>query len=213
MRVLAGMHKRISGSPFASLAELLTEEPTTLVPTECAVPLEGPVADHTLVVLVHPSCNKCDPVLQQVAALSQSGMVNAFVGVAPKDPEEADRRACSAVVAAGLALRSNRVVEAYAVAKSQLRAMMRDDPVQVLATSMAASPSSIGAALDDATRRTRIAEELVDEHAEGTPALFFNSRLFRGELGHLVFLLQEHPELLAPTRLDRAAPRAEVSPS
>ena len=215
MRVLAGMQRRISGSPFASLAELLTEEPTQLIPTDHAVPLEGPVADHTLTVFVHPSCGKCDPVLQQVAALSQSGMVNAFVGLAPKDPEETDRRACSAVVAAGLALGSNRVVEAYAVAKSQLGAMLRDDPIEVLATSMAVPRPSIESILEDATQRTRSAEELVDAHAEGTPAVFFNSRLFRGELGHLVFLLQEHPDLLAPTRLDRAAPqpRVEVSPS
>jgi hypothetical protein len=105
------------------------------------------------------------------------------------------------------------VVEAYAVAKSQLRAMMTGDPIEVLATSMAAPRPSIESVLEEATERTRRAEKLVDEHAEGTPALFFNSRFFRGELGHLVFLLQEHPELLAPTRLDRATPRAEVSPS
>ena len=43
------------------------------------------------------------------------------------------------------------------------------------------------------------AERFVDDHAEGTPAVFVDSRLYRGELSHLAFLLQEHPELLEPT--------------
>jgi uncharacterized membrane protein len=216
LRVLAGMHRRISGSPFASLAEILTEAPAALIAAECAVALDGPRAEHELAVFVHPSCGKCDPVLQQVRALAQAGMVTAHVGLAPKDPEESDRRACSAVIAVGLAHGPNRLVEAYAAAKKRLRALITGDPVEILTGELTIPRAPIDEALDEARRRTHRAEELVDAHAEGTPALFFNSRLYRGELAHLVFLLEHHPDLLAPTRLDRSGSGRrveEVAPS
>jgi uncharacterized membrane protein len=200
LRVLAGMHRRISGSPFASLAEVLTEPPAEANPIDAAVAVPGPPADHELVVFVHPSCGKCEPVLQQVRALGQAGMVSTFVGLTPKDDDEADRRGCAAVVAVGVAEGGARMFEAYAAAKQNLGAVMRGDPVAALATSMSLSPESITGALDEATRRTRLAEEIVDAHAEGTPAVFLDARLFRGELTHLAFLLEQHGELLDPIR-------------
>lgn len=212
LRVMVGKYRRISGSPFASLAEVLTEPEAALSVDDCAVALGGGTAEHEVVVFVHPSCGKCDPVLQQVWGLAQSGLVNAAVGLAPKDPEEPDRRACAAVVAAGLAHGPETLVGGYAAAKKRLRSMLHEDPVATLAEELSLEPASIEARLEEARRRTAGAEALVDEHAEGTPAVFFNSRLFRGELNHLVFLLQQHPELLAPTRVT-AARASQEAPS
>lgn len=212
--VLAGMHRRISGSPFASLAEILTEQPTGTRGSSCGVALEGPgTAEHELLVLVHPSCNKCDPVLEEVRALVGAGMVNAFVGLVPKDPEESDRSACRAVIAAGMALGPQRLFDAYAAAKKNLRAVVMDDPVSVLAAELSESKALIEGELVGAQRLVQQAEEFVDAHAEGTPAVFFDSRLYGGPLTHLAFLLQSHPELLA-TQLPHDPRRRveEVSP-
>ena len=203
LRVLAGMHRRISGSPFASLAEILTEKPTGLLADLHGVPLGGPGTEHELVVFVHPSCGKCDSVFGEVRALVAGGLVRAYVGLAPKDPEEADRHACSAVVAVGLVLGPERLIEAYAAAKKQLRTLMTEDPVPILAAELSVSEAPVAEAIDAARRIVDRAEGFVDEHAEGTPAVFFNSRLYRGELGHLAFLLQHHPNLLAETSLQR----------
>jgi hypothetical protein len=126
-------------------------------------------------------------------------MVTAYVGLAPKDPDEPDRRACSAVVAAGSSGGPERLIEAYAAAKKQLRAMMTGDPVAVLATELDVDPASIAESVEEAARLTHAAEELVDAHAEGTPAVFFDARLYRGELTHLAFLLENHPNLLVAT--------------
>jgi len=196
LSVLAGMHRRISGSPFASLAEILTEPPTDLDALKCAVALPGTPAEHELVVFVHPSCNKCDAVFAEVRALVEAGQVTAHVGVAPKDPEESDRRACSVIVAAGL--HAGRLPDAYAAAKKDLAAFV-SDPVTFLADQLPSATADREVLLADARGRTDAAETFVDEHAEGTPAVFFNTRLYRGELSHLAFLLQKHPELLAET--------------
>jgi uncharacterized membrane protein len=213
MRVLAGRQRRISGSPFASLAEVLTEPPTALAAGDCAVGLGGDGAPHELVVFVHPSCGKCDPVIQQVRALAHSGMVTAHIGLAPKDAEEADRNACSAIVAVGLALGPERLIEGYAAAKKRLGALKTGDPVEVMAAELSTPRAPIDDTLGEARRRTLRAEEFVDEHAEGTPAVFFDTRLYRGEMGHLAFLLERHPDLLAPTRLARDGSRTEVEAS
>jgi hypothetical protein len=205
LRMLAGRHRRISSSPFASLADLLTESPAALIASDCAV-LAGPRgASHELVVFVHPSCGKCDPVLQQVQALAEAGMVAAYVGLAPKDDDDADRRVCATVMAVGLS--GGSMIDAYAATKKRLGAFTTGDPIATLAGELGVDSRPIDAALDEAVRRTRRAEELVDEHAEGTPAVFFDGRLYRGELPHLAFLLQNHPDLLAPM-----SPRTE-SPS
>ena len=58
---------------------------------------------------------------------------------------------------------------------------------------------------DVALGLVRQAEALEDDHGEGTPAIFFDSRLYRGPLTHLAYLLQEHEGLLAATK-DSTAP-------
>ena len=200
MSVLATMHRRISGSPFAALAELLTEAPTEIRPTTLAVPLGGPGARHELAVFVHPSCNKCDVVFGEVSALVQAGLVTAHMGLAPKDPEESDRAACAAVVAAGLGAAPLQTV--YPAAKKNLKALMNEDPVAVVATSLSIARGSIDAQLKRARHMVEGAERFVDDHAEGTPAVFVDSRLYRGELAQLAYLLQNHPDLLEPIALN-----------
>ena len=197
MAVLSRMYGRISGSPFASLADLLAEAPTSERPADFAVPLGDSAATHEVTVFVHPSCNKCNSVFAEARALMQAGLVRASVGLAPKDPEESDRRACAAVVAAGLSAAPLEV--AYATAKTDLKAMMGADPVAVLTAGLSVDRGAIERSLERAREMVLSAERFVDDHAEGTPAVFVNSRLYRGELSHLAFLLQEHPELLEST--------------
>jgi hypothetical protein len=40
------------------------------------------------------------------------------------------------------------------------------------------------------------AERAVDDHADGTPAIFFDGRPYTAPLAHLAFLIEKHPELL-----------------
>ena len=197
LSVIAGMHRKISSSPFAALAEILTDPPLELSASECAVALEGPAALHELTIFVHPSCGKCDSIFREVRAFVEAGLVEAHVGVAPKDPDETDRRACSAIVAVGL-VDPTRMAEAYGAAKKNLRAMTTADPVEVLATELSIARSSIEASMAEARQRVDQGEAFVDAHAEGTPAVFIDTRLYRGDLTHLAFLLQQHPDLLEP---------------
>lgn len=211
LRILGAMHRRISGSPFASLAEILTEEPRGVRGEDHAVPMPGPAADHELVVFVHPSCNRCEAALVEIQGLLESGLVRIAIGLVPKDPEEADRHMCSAVVAAGIAGAPGTVRAAYAAAKKNLAAVLAEDPVPVLAGELSLSTESIAGALRDARGRVDRAEAVVDAHAEGTPALFFDGRLYRGPLTHLAFLLAAHRDLLEETRAGRIEAPAPTS--
>jgi uncharacterized membrane protein len=196
--VLAGMQRRISSSPFASLAELLTERPTGVEARSCGLPVsESDPARHDLLVLAHPSCNKCDLALQELRVLTQEGLVNSYLGLTPKDPDEADRRACASILAAGLALGPQRLFDLYPVAKENLAALLSGDAVSIM-NDIVKSPTGLEAQLQITTELVGNAEALADAHAEGTPAVFFDGRLYRGPLTHLAFLLQRHQELLRP---------------
>lgn len=210
LRILGAMHGRISGSPFASLAEILTEESRGVDGESYAVPMEGPRADHELVVFVHPSCNRCEAALVEVQGLLESGLVRVAIGLVPKDPEENDRHACASVVAAGLALGPAHVLPAYAAAKKNLRAVMTEDPIRVLSSELSAPRETIEGALGDARQRVERAETVVDAHAEGTPAIFLDGRLYRGPLTHLAMLLANHRDLLDPIKPDASTAAAEV---
>lgn len=199
LRILAGMHRRISSSPFASLAELLTEPPVEERPAELALPMNEPMSAHTLVIFVNPTCNKCDPALRQVQVLAERGSARVLVGLAPKDPDEDERDLCTSVLAVGLARGSSALIGAYRASKQRMRSMLDDDPLEVLTRSLDISKEELTKVWDRARAFALQAEELVGEHAEGTPAVFFNGRLFRGELSHLAFLLERHPDLLEQT--------------
>ena len=60
MVVLAGMHRRISSSPFASLAELLTERPTGVAAGACGLAVNAAGSDSSRSSVLGP------PVVQQV---------------------------------------------------------------------------------------------------------------------------------------------------
>jgi hypothetical protein len=195
MRILAGRQRRIAASPFASLADLMTEETVGLVAAEASVPLGGGAAQHELVAFVHPSCAKCDAMLKQLASLSEADLVRVSVGLAPKD-EGADHRLCTTVMAAGLAGGPQVLQASYGVAKKNLRRMLDEDPLPLVAESSGLAPEAIRERLPGAAALAHEATRLVDAHAEGTPALFFDGRPFHGELTHLVWLLEQHPQLL-----------------
>ncbi|HEY7876249.1 MAG TPA: vitamin K epoxide reductase family protein [Actinomycetota bacterium] len=198
LEVISAMHRRLSGSPFGSLAALTTEVPTGLRGPDYGIRVGGSAAAHELVVFVHPSCNRCAPVMQEMTALAGSGLVDAYLGLVPKDSDDADRDACAAVLAAALGLGAERIFEAYAAAKRRFGSMRVGDAIEVLAEELHVARDEIDPAWAGARARIDLSERLVDAHADGTPAVFFDGRVYRGPLSHLATLLTEHPDLLAP---------------
>lgn len=209
LALLATRHHRASASPFAALAQVLTEAPTGIRGPECGVALAGSGAPHEVVVFVHPSCTGCDPVLREIRSIVTDPQARVFVALAPKDPGGPDGRMCEAIVAAGVALGAERMLEAYAAAKTHLRGMAREDPLDVIAAECGVSRDAIAAALEEARRLVRRADELAADHVEGTPAVFLDGRPYQGWLAHLGVLLAHHPDLLEPltsTEPERTSP-------
>ncbi len=198
LRRLSLSHGRMSASPYASLAQLVTEIPTGLRGSECGIRLDDTYADHELIVFVHPSCGQCDPVLREARSLARAGRVKAFVAVPPKDPDVTDRKLCRALVSIGLSMGADTMVQAYGIAKRNFRRRLADDPVDLLAEELSLPAEALGVPGEDAISLVARAEEFAREHVEGTPAVFFNSRPYGGPLAHLVLLIERHPDLLPP---------------
>lgn len=192
---LTDRHRRIASSPFATLAQLLSEMPTEVSGSNCGVQVAGTDGDHELLVLVHPSCGKCLPVLREVLEVAQAVPVRVFVGVAPKDPTEADRTLSSRLVAAWSALDGHRVVEGYVAAKSVLASLAAPDGTDRLAEQLSIESSAIESHTDRARSLVEAAEAAI-ERASGTPAVFFDSRPLEAPVGHLAYLIDRHPDLL-----------------
>lgn len=192
---LADKQRRMSATPFAGLAEFLTEAPTEVRGPDCGVSLGGG-AGHELVAFIHPGCGRCEPVLREVVAIAGRGWATGFIAIAPRRPEEWDRRVCSALIAVGLSGGAERIAEAYLVAKKNLDRFRHEDPIGFLAAELSISRDDIDGVLDRAEALVRNAEEFADDHVEGTPAIFFDSRPFRAPLAHLEFLLESHPDLI-----------------
>ncbi len=206
---ISGRLRRISASPFGSLADLLTETPSGITGPECGLALAGPGAEHTIVVFAHPSCGKCESVLREVGVLAFNGIARVYVTIAPKDPEESERLACTALLAAALAAGPERVFETYMAAKKGF-GKVTQDPIRVLSDALALETREIEGRLEHARSLVDRAEELADIHVEGTPWVFFDSRSFPGPVPHLAFLLQNHPGLLEPLKASgRARPDAK----
>jgi uncharacterized membrane protein len=200
MKTFVESQQRVASSPFATLAHILTEQPIAMRGADCGIRLEGPPASHELILFVHPSCAACAHTIREAVPLATAGKVEVFLAVASKDREESDRRACDALVAAGLGLGPDAFLEAYSFAKNGLSALA-EDPIPILAEHLSVEPTRIAGGLEAAERVVRRAEELADSYVEGTPATFFDSRLYpyTAPLGHLAFLLERHPELLEAT--------------
>jgi uncharacterized membrane protein len=206
MNEFVASQQRIAASPFATLAHVLTERGTELRGTACGIRLDGPPSPHELVLFVHPTCAQCSRAIDEARSLAASGRADVFVAVAPRDKTQAEREACGAVVAVGLALGSEAMLGSYAHAKKDFTALLAGDPVRILAEELSLPSDRIQGVLKDARGLIRRTEEFAEAHIEGTPAIFFNSRLYpyAAPLDHLSMLLQGHPELLEPTILAAA---------
>lgn len=196
---ISDRHRRIAASPFGSLAQLLTEPPTAVDGPSTAVPVEGSAGEHEVVIFVHPGCGKCLPVLRELLALMQSIPMNVFVGVAPKDATEADRHASSVLVATWMAVPSDGIVDGYSAAKKLLGRLSGGDAAIVLAAELGVDRNEVERWVLPARSLVERAERAVDEHADGTPAIFVDSRPFTAPLGHLAYLIEKHPDLVRLT--------------
>ncbi|MGH2755745.1 MAG: vitamin K epoxide reductase family protein [Actinomycetota bacterium] len=211
MEAMTGSWRKMMASPFATLAQVLTETPTEVRGAACGVAFGPAAGEHELVVFVHPGCSRCEPVLNQAVALADDAAVSLFIAIAPKAAEEAERAACTAVVAAGRSLEPGGIRDAYLAAKGRADDWPWDDPVGVLASALGRSGDGIRSELDAARGLVTRAEELADAYTEGTPAVFLDHRPYRAALGHLAVLLREHRDLLQQLRPGVAdAPAANV---
>lgn len=205
LQALLGRQQRINSSPYATLAHLLTETPTPVRGPDCGVRLDGAAAAHEVVVFVHPTCPPCASVLRQAEALAAGGTAEVFVAIAPRDGRERERRACAALIAAGLARGAGALVAAYLFAKNDHRSLVAGNPLQRVADHLGVEVGVLRDHADDADAIVSTAAAMADEHVEGTPAVFVDARLypFTAPLSHLALLLEHHAELLAATRAGR----------
>ena len=194
--MISDRHRKMAASPFGTLAQVRAEPATEVRGPDHAVPVGDPQGAHEIVLFVHPGCGKCLPVLRELLAVSSVVPMRVFVGVAPKDPVESDRRACSVLAAAWMATTSDRIVDAYVAAKQNLPRLSGTDGAAVLAAELSVDPAAIESRIGAARPLVDLAERVVDRYADGTPAIFFDSRPYPAPLAHLAFLIQHHPELL-----------------
>ena len=199
---LSVTHGRMAISPFASLAQLTTEQPTGLVGSTCGIALGEPSSPDELVVFLHPACNQCEPVLREVRSLARTGNVTVVAALPPKDASE--RALCEAVIAIGLAGGPEDFVSAYGAAKKSFRELIATDPLPELLRELSLSRDGVVPAMTRAREIVGYSEAFAAEHVEGTPAVFFNSLPYRGPLSHLFALLTDHFDLIP--RVSRHVP-------
>lgn len=195
---LSRTHARMASSPFASLAQLGTEQPTQLAGGEVGVALNDNVRGNELVAFVHPACNQCEPVLRELRSIATSRHLSVFVAVPTKD--DGERELCEAIVATGLSADPEAFLRAYAIAKRRFKELTAADPWDVLAMELDLDRATFEAARPTARDLVTRSERFARDHVEGTPALFFASLPFRGPLAHLMTLLNEHADLLPAPR-------------
>ena len=206
MNSLVASHQRIASSPYATLAHVLTEQPTEVRGTACGIRLDGPPSPKEVVLFVHPGCGQCSRTIEEARSLAAAGRVEVFVSIAPREETQGERDACSALVAVGLALGPQMMLDAYGYAKRDFTALLAGDSVRKISVALSLSSDRIEAASEQGLRLVERTEELARAYVEGTPAVFINSRLYpyTAPISHLSFLLEHHPELLEPTHLAEA---------
>jgi uncharacterized membrane protein len=203
--------RRIQASPFATLAQVLSQTPLDLRGAECGISVSSLVPaspqKHELLVFVHPGCSRCWMVMQEMGNLAATGRVDIYLAVAPKDDDENDHKLCSAVIATGLRGGPRAAFQAYLAAKaylSQPGSRRADDPIEAVIGALDEAPPTE----DDfrlAGRLVRVAGELAQSHTGGTPAMFLDGHPVSAPPAHLAFLLSDHPDLLEPLLLARRA--------
>lgn len=209
MRRLFEVQARVSGSPFATLAHLTTEQATSLRGAECGIRLPGPPSPHELVLLAHPTCKQCSVVLPEIAQLAASGATEAYVTILPRYGDGTERRFCEVLVAAGAAGGAEAFARAFSFAKRRFIGLMEEDFTGAIAEEVRLDRASLEASLPAARRMIAHVDAVAEDRVEGTPAMFFDARLYPygAPVAHLAQLLHRHSELL-PARPGVAEPEA-----
>jgi hypothetical protein len=194
-------HTRLLRSPLATLARL-SQEPRLALDGEALGPRLGEAdAPHVLVVLAHPACSHCGPVLEEVEALvsGRRQQVRAHVALAPMDPEDPrDSSACEALTAAGVAWGGEVFLQLFRAAKRDYRQLLEaQNPLALVAAQAGQVPETLAEARGPARSRVHAAATLKQRHARGLPTLFLDGRRCEAPLAHVAWWL-DRPELLEP---------------
>jgi len=209
-------HTRLLRSPLATLARL-SQEPRLALDGAALGPRLGEAgAPHVLVVLAHPACGHCGPVLEQLEALvsARRAQVRLHVALAPMDPDDPrDARACEALAAAGVAWGGEVFLQLFRAAKRDYRRLLEaEDPFALMAAQAGQEPAALAKAWELARARVRAATSLKQRHARGLPTLFLDGRRCEAPLAHVAEWL-DRPELLAPpTSPSEANPEGAHAP-
>jgi uncharacterized membrane protein len=191
-------HTRLLRSPLATLARL-SQEPRLALDGEALGPRLGEAdAPHVLVVLAHPACSHCGPVLEEVEALvsGRREQVRAHVALAPMDPNDSrDSRACEALAAAGVAWGGEVFLQLFRAAKRDYRQLLEaEDPLVLVAAQAGQVPETLAEAREPARARMHAAAMLKQRHARGLPTVFLDGRRCEAPLAHVAVWL-DRPEL------------------
>ncbi|MDQ3914777.1 MAG: cysteine peptidase family C39 domain-containing protein [Actinomycetota bacterium] len=192
--------QRLATSPFSTLAYVLTEPASPVRGEECGFRLPGPPAPHEVVLFAHPSCGQCASTIEELTGLAEAGTVAAYVTILPRFPSGPERVVCEAVVAAGVAFGPAALMHAYFYAKKGFATLMDGDAVGLVAADMSVRRDALEERLGEARAMIERTERLAEGRIEGTPAVFFDGRLYpySTPVSHLTDLLARHPELLPP---------------
>lgn len=199
-------YARLLRSPLATLARLSLEPRLSLDAEALGARLGEADAPHVLVLLAHPACGHCGPVLEEVQSLvrQRGDQVRAYVALAPMDPEDAgDVAACEALAAAGVAWGGEVFLPLFRAAKRDYTRLRTASDAMALVAAEAGQPRE---ALTDAraTARARVREaaRLKRHHARGLPTLFLDGRRCEAPLTHVAGWLD------TPALLDSLPPPA-----
>lgn len=199
-------HTRLLRSPLATLAQL-SQEPRLNLDGEALGPRLGEAdAPHELILLAHPACGHCGPVLEELETLvaRHGSQVRAHVALAPMDPDDPrDQAACEALAAAGVAWGGEVFLQLFRAAKRDYtRLRNAGEPLALVAADAGQDTGTLTAARERARTRVRAAAALKQRHARGLPALFLDGRRCEAPLAHVAAWLDP------PALLDTLTPRA-----
>jgi uncharacterized membrane protein len=192
-------YRRLSRSPLATLAELTLEPRIELGPGPLSVPFGPASSPHALLVVAHPSCHLCGPVVDGLEALVRQhpGAVRGELVVAPRDAADPrDQALCEALYAVGLAAGGIGFLSAFRLAKRELPRLLAGDPFEVLAAELRVERVRLDRAREQARARVRAAADFKARHAAGIPAVFLDGRRCEAPLEHVEAWFGK-PELLA----------------
>ncbi|HEX2058946.1 MAG TPA: vitamin K epoxide reductase family protein [Actinomycetota bacterium] len=199
-RELIDLQSRVAGSPFATLAHLTTETPAPLSGAACGIRLPGPPSPHELVLFAHPNCKQCAHTIPEISALAGTGATEVYVTILPRFPDGPERGVCEVLLAAGRAGGPEAFLQGYFYAKTRFLSLMDGDAAGEIARETSLAREALEAKIEEARAMIAHTEAVAEGRIDGTPALFFDTRLYpyNVPVAHLETLLARHATLLPP---------------